>query len=124
MLEGRNLLLYLSIKYEGDWDKIYCAIKAKEKISKEEVEEVVSTNKTPFITIIDDDYPNALKNIYKPPFVLFYYGDLSLLNNSNSFVLEGYSCVKAFCFSYIPPNTDNRFVGTCLNKSLKNSSPK
>ena len=86
MLEGRNLLLYLSIKYEGDWDKIYCAIKAKEKISKEEVEEVVSTNKTPFITIIDDEYPDALKNIYKPPFVLFYYGDLSLLNNSNSFL--------------------------------------
>jgi DNA processing protein len=30
------------------------------------------------VTIIDEQYPEALKKIYKPPFVLFYYGDLGL----------------------------------------------
>ena len=131
MLEGRNLLLYLSIKYEGDWDKIYFAIKAKEKISKEEVEEAVSTNKTPFITIIDDEYPDALKNIYKPPFVLFYYGDLSLLDNSNSFlaVVGSRNCYKENCdaLNKIISELNNEYIiisglaigiDTCAHKSI------
>lgn len=33
-----------------------------------------------FITILDDDYPEQLKEIYCPPIVLFYRGEKELLN--------------------------------------------
>lgn len=34
-----------------------------------------------FITILDDIYPETLKKIANPPFVLFYKGDIDLINN-------------------------------------------
>ena len=30
----------------------------------------------------DEEYPKNLKNIYNPPLLLFYKGDLSIINNS------------------------------------------
>lgn len=80
-MEGRDILIYLSIKRNGDWDKIYEDIKRKKQVSKEEVEEVVALVKSKSITILDDEYPSYLKQIYKPPFVLYYYGDISLISN-------------------------------------------
>ncbi|GAF39152.1 Rossmann fold nucleotide-binding protein for DNA uptake [Agrilactobacillus composti DSM 18527 = JCM 14202] len=35
-----------------------------------------------FLTILDDAYPNRLREIYDPPAVLFYQGDLTLLQRS------------------------------------------
>lgn len=78
-----NILLYFAIKYEGDWDKIYEAINKKEKVDSCELEKLVSNNKDKFITLIDSDYPRRLKNIYKPPFVLFYRGKKELLEDGN-----------------------------------------
>lgn len=34
---------------------------------------------TPFLFILDEDYPDYLKEIYNPPIGLFYRGDISLL---------------------------------------------
>ena len=33
------------------------------------------------ITLLDANYPQCLKHIYKPPIVLFYYGDISLIGD-------------------------------------------
>ena len=33
-----------------------------------------------YTTLLSNDYPLRLKEIDSPPFVLFYYGDLSLCN--------------------------------------------
>lgn len=77
-MEGRKILLYLALKYGGDWEAIYDAVKNKEELNVEEVESSNSKIKCNFVTIIDSDYPEKLKSIYKPPFVLFYYGDLEL----------------------------------------------
>ncbi|CAI2604302.1 hypothetical protein AKUH1B104J_07880 [Apilactobacillus kunkeei] len=38
-------------------------------------------NHVKWLTIIDDLYPENLKEAYLPPIVLFYFGDLSLLEN-------------------------------------------
>ena len=78
-----NILLYFAIKYEGDWDKIYAAINKKEKVDSVEMEEVLKENKSNYITLLDSQYPSRLKCIYKPTFVLFYKGDISLLNSNN-----------------------------------------
>lgn len=82
-MNARQTLVTFTLKYNGDWNKIYEAIRTKELISDEDYEKYGEIAKGyQFITAIDEEYPKALKNIYKPPFVLFYKGDLSLLNNN------------------------------------------
>lgn len=85
-MTGRNLLAALSIKYKGNFEKMLTAIKEKEKLSDEQVEGYLKTIKSKFITILDPEYPENLKKVYMPPLVLYYYGDISLLNSINNIV--------------------------------------
>jgi DNA processing protein len=78
MLKGREIIIYLAIKYQGDWNAIYQAIKQKELVDESLVQRTVTSLSCQVLTIIDDRYPEALKKIYKPPFVLFYEGDIGL----------------------------------------------
>ncbi len=80
LIKGRDIIIHLAIKYQGDWNRIYEAIKAKEPASVAEVNQSLETLTSETLTIIDEDYPENLKRIYKPPFVLFYHGDKSLLD--------------------------------------------
>lgn len=75
-----EILLYFSIKYDGDFHKILKALQTKEKVTKQQIYDAKKTLKANYTTIISDDYPVSLKEIVCPPFVLFYYGDLSLLD--------------------------------------------
>lgn len=76
-----KVIVYLAIKYEGDWDAIYKAIQDKEDVNPKEIERVVNECPYNYITILDDRYPMNIKRIYKPPFVLFYKGKLELLHS-------------------------------------------
>ncbi len=83
-INDKKLLVYLSIKHNGDWEKIYESISKKMMdFSESEINQyenkLVSCN---FITIMDDIYPASLRSISKPPFVLFYKGNISLLNKN------------------------------------------
>ncbi len=80
-----EILAYFAIKYNGDWDEIYAAINRKEKVEPNDIEEMLSKCGK-YITLLDNDYPSRLKGIYKPPFVLFYRGDVSLLNTNNKII--------------------------------------
>lgn len=84
-MKMRNVLIYLSMLYEGDWDKIYGAIKDKisipENIDDQFVELKLNKEQCQAITIIDDNYPDYLKQSVKPPFVLYYKGNINLLNH-------------------------------------------
>jgi DNA processing protein len=82
-LKGKDILVYLTIKYQGDWNQIYQAIKNKELVDEVTVSETLNKCEEKYVTIIDDNYPEKLKKIYKPPFVLFYKGDLNLINGTN-----------------------------------------
>ncbi|MBD5423462.1 MAG: DNA-processing protein DprA [Mycoplasma sp.] len=83
MTDNMNLvLIYFAIKYKGYFHNIYEAIKNKEFIELEElkkIKEKVLVGEIKAITIVDDDYPESLKQINKPPFVLFYEGNKELL---------------------------------------------
>jgi DNA processing protein len=85
----RKTLLYFAIKYNGNFKKIYQAIKEKEAVPIKELNNIESKIKCNYITIVDSNYPNFLKNIGSPPFVLFYYGDISLINNPNKVAVIG-----------------------------------
>lgn len=89
MLTADEILLYLSLKYEGDWDKIYEAIKLKKDFSEQEFLSLKIKNKSNFITILNENYPSILKDCYKPPFVLFYYGNIELLKTNKKITIVG-----------------------------------
>jgi DNA processing protein len=86
-IKGRDIIVYLATKYQGDWNRIYEAIKGKELVDETTVNEVISSIKSNVCAIIDDDYPEALKKSYKPPFVLFYYGDLKALSQRKNLTM-------------------------------------
>ena len=56
----RNILIYFSIKYQGDYYSILEAIKKKEKIPDTELEKIQNAGYK-VITCIDEDYPYALR---------------------------------------------------------------
>lgn len=67
----RKLLISLAVLYKGDFFKIRKALKRKEKFYLETLPKAVS--------IIDSEYPKQLLQLKYPPYVLFYEGDISLL---------------------------------------------
>ena len=75
-----EILLFFALKYDGDFQSILKALQTKEKVSDEERRKAVKEVNSKYTTIISDDYPKALKEIACPPFVLFYHGDLNILN--------------------------------------------
>lgn len=85
MSNANNILAYVALKYDGDWHKMYDHIKNKVPLEEENVDEYVTEHvSTKFMTIVDENYPASLKRkVYKPPFVLFYKGDISLLNDKS-----------------------------------------
>ena len=73
-----EIVLYFALKYKGQFDAIYQALKDKEPVDESLKHELLARCQSSYVTILDDDYPERLKQINCPPFVLFYYGDLSL----------------------------------------------
>lgn len=84
-----NVLVYLSIIHNGDWNKIYQDILEKRPLDKEDIKKTVKEINVPFITLINNNYPQCLKRIFKPPFVLFYKGDIELLNKEKKIAIIG-----------------------------------
>ncbi len=81
-MTGREILIYLSVINEGNWNKIYQDIKNRRKdFSENDIICAIDGIKSKAVTIIDDEYPNFLKNVNKPPFVLYYYGDLNIVSD-------------------------------------------
>ncbi len=76
-----EILLYFSLKYEGNFDEIYRALQQKEKVDEILKERLFKSLKAKYTTIISKDYPISLKEISCPPFVLYYHGNLELVKN-------------------------------------------
>lgn len=72
----RSVLIAYALKYKGHWKEIFEAIQKQENID----EFLEEAEKTQAITIFDEDYPQCLKDVLHPPFVLFYKGNRNLLN--------------------------------------------
>lgn len=72
----RCIILHFAVKYGNDWDKIYKALKSKEKVTKEEKKEIVKLTIIDdkfknAITISDSGYPVEMTMVNKPPFVVW-----------------------------------------------------
>jgi len=75
-----EVLLYFALKYRGDFHAIMQAVQNKEEVNQDEAMALKAKLHSNYVTILSPHYPSALKNIQCPPFVLFYYGHIELLN--------------------------------------------
>ncbi|XQP55502.1 MAG: hypothetical protein ACOQNY_01700 [Mycoplasmoidaceae bacterium] len=77
-----EILLYLSLKYFGEWMAIYDSLQKKEELKVYDIKKAVNEVDADWITLISSDYPKNLKAIYKPPFGVFNYGKTKLLHGN------------------------------------------
>lgn len=71
MITAKELLVYLTIKYKGNWDNIYRHIKTRQPLNEEELKKALeNVDLNNFIAMTDEDYPESLKGLEKPPFVV------------------------------------------------------
>lgn len=68
----REQILSYALKYRGEWKAIADAIAKREPWTS-------CPYHGTYITIVDDEYPEQLKRLRYPPWILFYAGNLSLL---------------------------------------------
>lgn len=81
----REQILYYAIRYEGDWGKIDKALRAQEPWEKIRYGE-------PYVTLGEKGYPKKLLKLQFPPWILFYEGDLSLLQRPGVAVIGSRDC--------------------------------
>jgi DNA processing protein len=70
-IKGRDIIAFLAIKYHNNWTNIYMAIKNKELVDQTIIYETLSKVKGDYVCIIDSNYPDSLKKVIMPPFVVF-----------------------------------------------------
>ena len=91
----RDYLIRLAIKYGGSHSRIRKALNARETS-----EDDIPLQKA--VTILDEDYPQSLLTLKKPPYVLFYEGNKELLQRrivavvgSRCSTMYGENCTRA-----------------------------
>lgn len=68
-MKTRDLLIYLTIKYDGNWDEIYDHIKKQGLLDKEDMRKTLAkVDLSDFVTLVDEDYPDKYKTLRKPYF--------------------------------------------------------
>lgn len=82
-MDSREQLIALAIKHEGNWHNILRALQLREYVEDDEIDvnAYLRRYKCKVLTILDKEYPRYLRCRFQPPFVLFYYGDISLIND-------------------------------------------
>lgn len=72
------ILLFLSLKYYGEWIAIYDSLQKREKLIEQDVIKAIKKVKSNFLTLLDSNYCANLKTIYRPPFGIYYIGNFNL----------------------------------------------
>lgn len=81
---NKDILAYLSYIKEGEREEIFKVIKNKERLNFDDMEETLAKISTNYVSLVDEIYPISFKRkLNKPPFILYYKGDLSLIYNRN-----------------------------------------
>ena len=80
-MNAREMLIYVALKFNGDYKMMRDFIANHKSIEEEfgESDPRLPNLNSKAITILDDEYPEQLKNCWCPPIVLFYHGNISLL---------------------------------------------
>lgn len=76
----REQILCYALKYQGEWQKITQAIADQEEW------EIVPYEGS-YLTIYDEEYPDCLRQLQYAPWILFYEGDIRLLQEKKVSVI-------------------------------------
>lgn len=82
----REEIYAYAIKYHGDWTKTGRAIRDKEPVNRPPL------CPCPYVTILDPDYPACFRHLRYPPWILFYEGDLKLLDRPCAGIVGSRQC--------------------------------
>lgn len=77
-------LIHYAIKYKGDYFSIQKAIQQNEEVTNEQIEKIeqlINSGEIRAITITDKNYPESLRILKDPPYVIFYSGNIEVLND-------------------------------------------
>ncbi len=80
---AHRILVALALRFQGDWGSIYETIRQRKPAKVEEVRDQLDHLPCEALTLVDPLYPESLKKIAKPPFVLFYRGDIACIQDMN-----------------------------------------
>lgn len=79
-ISRKDCLLALSNYFDGNWkEMLNCIQKKRMVLTQDDVRKAYSKTKSFFVNLLDDDFPLAFKSVLKTPFLLYYYGNLNLL---------------------------------------------
>lgn len=94
-----DTLLFFAMKYDGNFREIFHAIEMKEPIDQQILKKYKKQVRHKYVTIIDNRYPDYFKKVECPPIVLFYKGNLDLID-------------KGFPMEYSVLESGKRFIST------------
>lgn len=81
--EGSDVLLGLSHVLEGDIEAIIDIVVKKKERPQFDIKTIKESLCSNYITILDEEFPKRFNNYYRPPLVMYYRGDISLIHNAN-----------------------------------------
>ena len=84
-IKARILLIALALQFNFNWMKIFVAISTNKKPNKKYVR-LANTVEKDYVTLLDENYPEGLKNITRPPFLFKVKGDLSKIHTEHILV--------------------------------------
>ena len=93
-MDIRDILLFLDIYCEHDWDKMYKIITNKEsdmlddeniKIRVEAEKYALLSKGYKIVVLTDQEYPDRISHSIKPPFVIYYKDDLDTVEDRYSY---------------------------------------
>ena len=104
-MDGRDKILYLDIWRNHDWDKTYQIIKEKDVSLFEDTNTLLEIETELYsilakgykiVVLIDAEYPKEIRDSMKPPFVIYYKGDLNTVSERYSYTLPGENPKRMF----------------------------
>lgn len=112
-----DIIMAFTEKYEGDFRRIYQAIATKERLTDEEIGQYIDDIEEPALNIIAPDYPQSLKGIDCPPFVVFFEGNPDIIENEIYCLANPYDNSKRVFFSIEPTKQGMEFFVGCENRN-------
>ena len=83
LFKPKDTLTCIAIQEKGDWFRIYERVCNEDFPPDQVISEELGKLKCQYLTILDPEYPEWLKWMNRPPFVIFYYGDISLVTQNH-----------------------------------------
>lgn len=83
-MDSKKILVAMSKQYNGNWDEIYKALR-----DKVEVDFTLGDGTENCVTVGEEEYPSELREMPKPPFLLYLRGDKNLLNAPKKMFILG-----------------------------------